>query len=377
MSATLNSRFTLTDDPAEIIRRLRETGELDESLLPDAAPPPPPSAGRGSPDPAPGREADGKFAKGNSGGPGNPFARRVAALRARLLNRATEDDMDVITGQLIQHARKGDLAAIKLFYQYTVGKPAPTVDPDRVDIDEVNLLEAARLGTQLANNLGRTPPLETILELVRMMQSFAESQVVKGVGEGVADADRQDVARARRAAQQAERRRARRAAEEAAAAEAMPAAAGDAGRTDIPVRPGRTGMSDLHENGSGVVGAVPATQAVAPPTLESPAALAASTNGSNGAGRPSTNDANGAGHPSHKSATDGPTNGTNGAAPSTHGANGERRPTTNGPSGKVGAQRRPKAPPYRNAQGQFAKKPTGPAPSSHGANGEPTPSGGA
>src|SRR5439155_6124660 len=57
MSATLENRFSLTDDPAEIIRRLRESGELNESLLSDAEPPVAPAA-------ASGRKADGQRSAG-------------------------------------------------------------------------------------------------------------------------------------------------------------------------------------------------------------------------------------------------------------------------------------------------------------------------
>ena|SRR5438128_153054 len=123
MSATLENRFSLTDDPAEIIRRLRESGELNESLLSDAEPPVAPAAasgrkadgkrlaGRPSPRPeapatplpagAPtagpavtldGRDAKGRFVKGNRGGPGNPYNRQVAEFRSHFLaasSRAT------------------------------------------------------------------------------------------------------------------------------------------------------------------------------------------------------------------------------------------------------------------------------------------------
>src|SRR5262249_33902903 len=64
------------------------------------------------------REANGRFAKGNKGGPGNPFARQVAALRQTLLNRATAKDFEEIADELIKKAKTGDVAAIKLLFQY-------------------------------------------------------------------------------------------------------------------------------------------------------------------------------------------------------------------------------------------------------------------
>src|SRR5437763_1585022 len=88
-----------------------------------------------------GRDANGRFVKGNPGGPGNPFARRVAALRKALINFVTVDDMKHVAFILKEKAMSGDLAAIKLLFQYVLGKPTETVDPDRLDIEEVKLKE--------------------------------------------------------------------------------------------------------------------------------------------------------------------------------------------------------------------------------------------
>jgi hypothetical protein len=71
------------------------------------------------PQPAPaahdeGRDAAGRFVKGNKGGPGNPFSRRVAAIRKKLVEAVTEEDLDTINTSLILQARRGNLAAIKV-----------------------------------------------------------------------------------------------------------------------------------------------------------------------------------------------------------------------------------------------------------------------
>src|SRR6266851_2792249 len=79
-----------------------------------------------------GRDRDGKgrFAAGNAGGPGNPFARQTAQLRSALVQRVTSEDMGVIADELIFKARNGNLAAIKLLFQYVIGKPTVAVNPD-------------------------------------------------------------------------------------------------------------------------------------------------------------------------------------------------------------------------------------------------------
>jgi hypothetical protein len=86
--------------------------------------------------PSPERDLRGRFAPGNRGGPGNPFARRVADLRRALLDTVTPDDLQAITRQLIAKAREGDVAAARLVLAYTLGKPAAAVDPDRVETPE-------------------------------------------------------------------------------------------------------------------------------------------------------------------------------------------------------------------------------------------------
>jgi hypothetical protein len=86
-----------------------------------------------------GHDAQGRFTKGNRGGPGNPFARRTAALRQAFYEAITEEDMRAIAGELIVQARLGDKAAIKLVLAYVLGKPTAPADPDTLDVQEWQL----------------------------------------------------------------------------------------------------------------------------------------------------------------------------------------------------------------------------------------------
>src|SRR5262245_26191241 len=83
-----------------------------------------------------GRDEKGRFTKNNPGGPGNPFARQVAALRSALVNKVTPEDIEDIVIILLLKAKQGDLAAVKLLFSYVLGKPTDTVDPDRLDEQE-------------------------------------------------------------------------------------------------------------------------------------------------------------------------------------------------------------------------------------------------
>jgi hypothetical protein len=83
-----------------------------------------------------GRDAGGRFAIGNPGGPGNPFARQVAALRREALEAVTPEDVRAIVTKLVELARAGNVPAAKLVLAYTVGKPAQTANPDMLDVEE-------------------------------------------------------------------------------------------------------------------------------------------------------------------------------------------------------------------------------------------------
>jgi hypothetical protein len=134
---------------------------------------PQPSAAEGN-----GRDSRGRFAKGNRGGPGNPFARQVASLRKALLDAVSEDDMREVARALIERARSGDPAAAKLLFQYVLGKPAEAVDPDRLDQDEWRLFQERPVAPdELVRVLGGFPA-DLACEVLRA--------ALPGVSEGLA-----------------------------------------------------------------------------------------------------------------------------------------------------------------------------------------------
>jgi hypothetical protein len=111
------------------------------------------------------RDAKGRFVKGNRGGPGNPFARQCAHLRYALLFTSTAVDIVKAANALKEKAFAGDVAAIKLFFHYVLGKPTEPIDPDRIAIDEWQKLKEKAIPpeemaevmkqcpAQLANNI--------------------------------------------------------------------------------------------------------------------------------------------------------------------------------------------------------------------------------
>lgn len=62
------------------------------------------------------REVNGQFRPGNKGGPGNPFAAKMASLRKVLMDSVTEEDIQIIANVLKLKAKTGDKAAVKLLF---------------------------------------------------------------------------------------------------------------------------------------------------------------------------------------------------------------------------------------------------------------------
>lgn len=69
------------------------------------------------------RDQNGRFRKGNSGGPGNPHAARIAQLRSKLLSAISDGDWDAVLRKLIEDAIAGDRAARHELFMRTLGKP--------------------------------------------------------------------------------------------------------------------------------------------------------------------------------------------------------------------------------------------------------------
>ncbi|HMF10648.1 MAG TPA: hypothetical protein VKE94_00025 [Gemmataceae bacterium] len=115
-----------------------------------------------------GRGANGRFAAGNPGGPGNPYARKVAELRQALVNFVTAEDMKEIALVLKEKAKMGNLAAIKLLYQYALGKPLAPTDPDRLDVDEWQKLQEQARPPQEMDQVMHAFPAGVVSELTKI-----------------------------------------------------------------------------------------------------------------------------------------------------------------------------------------------------------------
>jgi hypothetical protein len=130
-----------------------------------------------------GRQPNGQFAKGNPGGPGNPFARQTAALRKRLVDKVTGEELDAIADKLIALAKEGDVPAARLIFLYVIGKPMPPAEPDQLDMQEWEQLKSTAYRIhELPKALG--PGLALPLKLARETRPAFTSDYTRMFAEG-------------------------------------------------------------------------------------------------------------------------------------------------------------------------------------------------
>jgi hypothetical protein len=81
------------------------------------------------PSAADGRDAGGRFTRGNRGGLGNPLLWAVGARRQALLDAVSPEDVAAVGRKLGDQALAGDTAAPKVLFAHVVGRlrcPPPT-----------------------------------------------------------------------------------------------------------------------------------------------------------------------------------------------------------------------------------------------------------
>jgi hypothetical protein len=145
---------------------------------------PPPSANgsNGESPPSPpatdGRDpASGRFLPGNKHGRGNPFCRQLAARRKALLDAVSPEDIAQVARRLFVMAAAGDVAAAALLLKYVVGQPAQAPDPDRLDVEEFDLLRRAPGVRELADLCSR---VATGYAALRVLESQAGDEEAYG-----------------------------------------------------------------------------------------------------------------------------------------------------------------------------------------------------
>ena len=85
-----------------------------------------------------GRNSNGRFSTGNSGGPGNPHAMKVGQLRSALIDAVSPEDIAAIVGKLVEQAKAGDVRAIREVLDRTLGKPVEADLIERLEHGQIN-----------------------------------------------------------------------------------------------------------------------------------------------------------------------------------------------------------------------------------------------
>jgi hypothetical protein len=148
-----SERFRTTNGHVEEIRqRSAEKQSPPPPPLPELPPPEPPLGHRSNGERTVGHGADGRFTKGNQCAAGrsfrNPFSRQQAVLRKGLVEEVWPR-LPAIISTLMGMAEHGNIPAAALLFAYVLGKPGRTPDPDRLDLEEWQLLDQSPTGAEV------------------------------------------------------------------------------------------------------------------------------------------------------------------------------------------------------------------------------------
>lgn len=92
-----------------------------------------------------GRDAAGRFTRGNRGGTGNPYAKKTAELRAALMKAVTKRDIQQITERLVEDAKNGSIKAADLLLTRLLGAPIAADIMEQLNALETEIAELARI----------------------------------------------------------------------------------------------------------------------------------------------------------------------------------------------------------------------------------------
>src|SRR5262245_2045611 len=152
-----------------------ESFSREPSASATAAPATPEVPSPDSAAPKAGRDASGKFTVGNHGGPGNPHARQVAALRKHHLACATPEDVAAVYKAILDAAVGGSVPAQRLYFELLFGKNLKALDPDRIDAHEFEINKETAVSDPEMTALVSSPDPQTALRVTRIMRPITGS----------------------------------------------------------------------------------------------------------------------------------------------------------------------------------------------------------
>jgi hypothetical protein len=156
------------------------------------------------------RNRIGQFDVGTVGGPGNPFGRHVARNRKIFLSAFSDEQVQALVGKLIAMAMEGDLGALKLIFQYLIGKPVPAPNPDRVNHEEWELRRQQPHMEEVAMQAQSQLPHLAVLAMQRVVDEEKVGKLHEQFRNGAATAKAAQAKQAARDARRARRKEERR-----------------------------------------------------------------------------------------------------------------------------------------------------------------------
>ena len=74
-----------------------------------------------------GRDSSGRFAKGNSLSPGRPRRDTEREYLAAFQRALSAEDLEAVTKAILESAKKGNVAACRVIFEYAIGRPAERI----------------------------------------------------------------------------------------------------------------------------------------------------------------------------------------------------------------------------------------------------------
>jgi hypothetical protein len=192
-------------------------GDPTESRAPEPSPEASPRASGVPPtngEPPDFRDRLGRFQVDNPGGPGNPFGRQVARNRQLLFAYFTEEKVLALFNKLETMAAEGNVAASNTLMKYLVGKPAPVVNPDRVNHEEWEMRREQPSLEEVAVQTQRQIPHQAAILMQRAVDMSKVDGLHNEFRSGIVKREEEEAkqkARLERRARRKEERRRRRA----------------------------------------------------------------------------------------------------------------------------------------------------------------------
>ena len=141
--------------------------------------------GQNDPATAGGRESNGRFAAGNGGGPGNPFARQTAAGARPSPTPSRPSSWRPSPPRMVKKAQEGDVAAAKLVFAYAAGKAGPAPDPDTLDAHELAVRRGGAASTEDVKALFEACPASLLCAIAAVAAPQVQEHLQTAFAQGV------------------------------------------------------------------------------------------------------------------------------------------------------------------------------------------------